>query len=299
MPTSSPLKLFIIYAREDQTALLELKAHLRPLEKRGDLTVWYDGEILPGEHWHKVITHHLSEADIILLLVTDSLLDSEYINLTEVQTAFKRASTGQAVILPVILRDCMWEYTGFADIQVILKDGKPIGETEGGYLWVVRQIAEVVSRLKKPESSANAFKDIIDPKPIQPNEIVQAFADISDGIIQRLLIIESTLKGLQNEMERIKAEQEHRPVNMLSLSEIKDLVSKNQPSGALSQIKKWIEFHIPNKPEKMDNWILISAQFNDYSQNRLLGKLSESDLQLQNTRILSAIIALIRECENA
>ena len=31
----SPIKLFIIYAREDQPALLELKAHLRPLEKGG------------------------------------------------------------------------------------------------------------------------------------------------------------------------------------------------------------------------------------------------------------------------
>ena len=49
MPTTPPFKLFIIYAREDQPALLELKAHLRPLEKRGDLKVWDDGEILPGQ----------------------------------------------------------------------------------------------------------------------------------------------------------------------------------------------------------------------------------------------------------
>ena len=39
MPDSQPLKLFIIYAREDQPSLLELKAHLRPLEKRGDLAI--------------------------------------------------------------------------------------------------------------------------------------------------------------------------------------------------------------------------------------------------------------------
>ena len=39
MLAAPPFKLFIIYAREDQPALLELKAHLRPLEKRGDLTV--------------------------------------------------------------------------------------------------------------------------------------------------------------------------------------------------------------------------------------------------------------------
>jgi len=35
---SLPFKLFIIYAREDRPALMELKAHLRPLENRGDLT---------------------------------------------------------------------------------------------------------------------------------------------------------------------------------------------------------------------------------------------------------------------
>jgi hypothetical protein len=33
--TSAPLKTFIIYAREDRDALLELKKHLVPLERRG------------------------------------------------------------------------------------------------------------------------------------------------------------------------------------------------------------------------------------------------------------------------
>jgi len=52
------------------------------------LTVWYDGEILPGQEWEKAIKAELYSADIILLLVTDKLLDSEYANLIEI-TSYK------------------------------------------------------------------------------------------------------------------------------------------------------------------------------------------------------------------
>jgi len=54
----------------------------------GDLTVWYDGEILPGQEWEKAIKAELYSAYIILLLVTDKLLDSEYANLIEI-TSYK------------------------------------------------------------------------------------------------------------------------------------------------------------------------------------------------------------------
>ncbi|HRK81571.1 MAG TPA: hypothetical protein PLZ12_09000 [Saprospiraceae bacterium] len=45
----NPLNTFIIYAREDKDALLELKKQLIPLERSRQIALWYDGEIVPGE----------------------------------------------------------------------------------------------------------------------------------------------------------------------------------------------------------------------------------------------------------
>jgi hypothetical protein len=127
MPDSQPLKLFIIYAREDQSALLELKAHLRPLEKRGDLTVWYDGEILPGQDWDKAIKEQLATADIVLLFISKHFFNSEYIEKEELKKALERHKKGEAVVVPVIVKPCLWDAHGeIVALQVLPKDGRPV-----------------------------------------------------------------------------------------------------------------------------------------------------------------------------
>jgi len=127
MPDSSPLRLFIIYAREDQPALLELKAHLRPLEKRGDLTVWYDGEILPGQNWDEAIKAQLAAAEIVLLLISKSFFNSEYIEKEELEKALARHQKDEATVVPVIVKHCLWQaHPEISALQVLPKDGKPV-----------------------------------------------------------------------------------------------------------------------------------------------------------------------------
>jgi hypothetical protein len=127
MPNSPPLKLFIIYARDDQPAMVELKAHLRPLEKRGGLTVWYDEKVLPGEEWDKAIKAQLETADIVLLFISKHFFNSEYIEKEELKKALERHKKGEAVVVPVIVKPCLWEANEeIAALQVLPKNGKPV-----------------------------------------------------------------------------------------------------------------------------------------------------------------------------
>lgn len=141
---SSFCQLFIIYAREDQPALLELKAHLRPLEKRGDLTVWYDGEVLPGEEWDKAIKEQLTTADIVLLFISKHFFNSEYIEREELKKALERHKKGEAVVVPVIVKPCLWDaHPEIAALQVLPKDGKPISswvEEDEAWEYVARGV---------------------------------------------------------------------------------------------------------------------------------------------------------------
>ena len=70
MNTPTPLKTFIIYARSDEAYKQQLLLHLRPLRNSGLLSVWHDGNILPGEDWEKAIKKELSSSDLVLMLVS-------------------------------------------------------------------------------------------------------------------------------------------------------------------------------------------------------------------------------------
>jgi uncharacterized protein len=148
-----PVKIFIVYAREDQTALNDLKAHLRPLEKRGDVQVWYDGEILPGEKWDDAIKHNLETADMVLLFISKSFFNSEYIEQTELKKALERHRTGQATVIPIIVKPCYWEANeDIAALQVLPKEGKPVSswaDSDEAFTDVVRGVQRLLNATKE------------------------------------------------------------------------------------------------------------------------------------------------------
>jgi hypothetical protein len=109
MQDQQPLKIFIVYAREDADALKELRVQLIPVARSERLEVWYDGEILPGQHWDKEIKTQLQSADIILLFISKHFFASEYIQTTELKEALERHEEGKSVVVPVIVRHCVWQ----------------------------------------------------------------------------------------------------------------------------------------------------------------------------------------------
>ena len=153
MPASPPSKLFIIYAREDQPALLELKAHLRPLEKRGDLIVWYDGEILPGQDWDKVIKTQLATADIVLLFISKYFFNSEYIEREELKKALERHGKGETIVVPVIVKPCLWDtHPEISTLQVLPKNGKAVSgwaDADEAFTDVARGVQKLIGQQKK------------------------------------------------------------------------------------------------------------------------------------------------------
>lgn len=162
MPASPPSKLFIIYAREDQPALLELKAHLRPLEKRGDLTVWYDGEVLPGENQREVIEKQTEKVDIVLLLISSSFFNFETLGNRELQIALDKHRKSEAVAVAVIFKPCAWDvHPEIKLLDVLPKNKKPISSWDNideGWLDVVRGVQEIVE-IKKANYADSLAKE--------------------------------------------------------------------------------------------------------------------------------------------
>jgi internalin A len=76
-----------------------------------------------GSEWKGVLSTQLNQADIILLLVSSDFLASDYCYDIEMTSALKRHDEGQAVVIPVILRDVSWSKAPFAKLQALPKDG--------------------------------------------------------------------------------------------------------------------------------------------------------------------------------
>ncbi|MFL5629209.1 MAG: toll/interleukin-1 receptor domain-containing protein [Ktedonobacteraceae bacterium] len=92
---ASPVSIFCGYAHEDKLLFNHLNKHLAVLRSQQYIALWHYGEIPPGAEWELAITRHLDQADIILLLISPSFMDSEYCRGKEMRRAIERHKTGK------------------------------------------------------------------------------------------------------------------------------------------------------------------------------------------------------------
>lgn len=145
--TAKAIKIFFCYARKDKLLREALESHLEALRRLGQITIWYDREILPGVEWKREIDTHLDTADIILLLVSPNFMRSNYCYGVEMRRALERHKAGDAWVIPVILRPIEWKETPIGDLQVLPANGKPITtwrNRDEAFQDVAKGITEVI-----------------------------------------------------------------------------------------------------------------------------------------------------------
>ncbi|MGB1241120.1 MAG: hypothetical protein ACPG49_01275 [Chitinophagales bacterium] len=81
---------------------------------------------MPGDKSNDKILRHLSEANVIVLLLTADFFDSDFISNIEFNRAIERHESGDALVVGVVVSDCMWENTPLRKIQLVPKDALPV-----------------------------------------------------------------------------------------------------------------------------------------------------------------------------
>lgn len=107
-----PLKTFVSYSHEDRSFCEELLKTLVDLTRNNVITIWTDHALVAGTEWDEKIRAELEEAELILFLVSRSSIASEYITRVEFQRALERHKSGQARLVPIIVRKCDWQSLG-------------------------------------------------------------------------------------------------------------------------------------------------------------------------------------------
>ena len=97
------------------------------LQRRGIIDAWQDRRIEPGEEWFKAIKQAINECDIALLLISADFIDSPFINSEELPDLLKRREKVGMTVIPIIVRDCLWQSEPvLKDLQALPEDGKAI-----------------------------------------------------------------------------------------------------------------------------------------------------------------------------
>ncbi len=125
---AKPVSLFCSYSHDDEPLRNKLGEHLVALERAGLIEVWHDRNMLPGADLDNEIAQKLRTADVIVVLMSSSFIQSQYCYDIEFANAIERHNKGEARVLPVILRPCQWKMTPLKDILAMPTDGVPVVE---------------------------------------------------------------------------------------------------------------------------------------------------------------------------
>lgn len=151
-----PIRVFISYAHKDEWLRLKLDPHLKLIQRQGLIAAWHDRQIKPGTEWKDVIDANLEQAKIILLLVSADFMDSDYCWEIEMKRALERDEKKEAVVIPVIIRDCDWDSAPFAKLQALPDKGKSVDKwknKDSAWRSVADGIKKVATELRKKKKT--------------------------------------------------------------------------------------------------------------------------------------------------
>lgn len=145
-----PSQCFVSYAHHDKPGFDRLLVHLTPLTALYGFRIWHDQRINPGFYWNDEILGHLRQSQIFVLLTTNDFLASDYILRYELPAIIEQHKQNDALVLPVIYRECAWHGFFGGYIQAV--------PSQNGRL---RPVHDWKDREKALAISTNAISDSI------------------------------------------------------------------------------------------------------------------------------------------
>jgi hypothetical protein len=122
------VQLFISAAPEERSKAMQarLLTHLAPLERDGQVAIWHQGKIPPGEMAKTEIFKHLNAAHIVLLLIDADFFNDRALVEDVLNPALSRQRSNTCAVIPIYLSHC-----DLSDHELTALTGLP----DGGKDW--------------------------------------------------------------------------------------------------------------------------------------------------------------------
>lgn len=128
---TTPGQVFISYSHDDSKWLDMLLTMSKPLVWSGEVDLWNDTRIRPGEKWEEKIAQALASARVAILLVSPAFLASDFIMKKELPYILEAAESDRLTLLWVPLRTCFFDKTKIAVYEATSDPSKPLDTLRG------------------------------------------------------------------------------------------------------------------------------------------------------------------------
>ncbi len=182
-------RVFYSYSHKDAEFRQKLGVYLAPLARQNKIVEWHDRMIEPGADWNTEISDQLDSAHLILLLISEEFLASEYCFGIEWERALSRLKNGEAKVIPILLKPCLWKESRFSELQLIPRGAKAISSwpsREEAFVEVATEISNLVSG----------------PAPLSPD--VSPRPDRTDAFYTSLGVVRGQVRAYAHTYERIR-----------------------------------------------------------------------------------------------
>jgi TIR domain len=136
----------VTYSHKDKKYLGDdsLLGFLKGLEREG-FSIWVDKRLEAGMLWDDEIKKQMAAADIVVALISQSFLNSDYCQNSEMRVFLEKRKEAGLVIVPIIIAPCDWRsFDWLSATQFEPRDGKTIesdykdrGKREGLFLKIL------------------------------------------------------------------------------------------------------------------------------------------------------------------
>jgi hypothetical protein len=154
--------IFVSYCRKNSRWLERLKVHLKPYDRRGDLDLWDDSRIEPGDAWHSAISDAIDRAAASVVLISADFLASDFVAVHELPRMLHKAERDGARILPIFVEPCGLEnHPQLASFHALNSPSRALAETtrveaERVLVQAVKAIGDIVARKAARQPAAGA-----------------------------------------------------------------------------------------------------------------------------------------------
>lgn len=142
-------KALISYSHKDESFRAAFVNSLSTAVRAGEIEIWSDHAILPGQVMDDEILSQLKSADVIFLLVSPDFIASDYCFRKELQVALERHENGRAAVVPIVIRPTDWAGAPFQHLLMLPSDALPVSSwpsSDEAWLNVSRSVRRLLKR---------------------------------------------------------------------------------------------------------------------------------------------------------
>jgi hypothetical protein len=105
----------------------KLRNHLDPVARSLDVDLWTDERLQVGQPWDAGIRAAMDRTKLFLFCISAEAVASRYIRETEMSFARDKYDRGEALIVPIILKDVAWGWVPWlSELQAVPRHAKAI-----------------------------------------------------------------------------------------------------------------------------------------------------------------------------